>query len=414
MRCFSEYCLFLLSVVAAGCTGEMPLPPSDRQEEVEICLKASSLSPTRASDPDETLISDINLFLFNHRGVLEDRAYLKGQELTAMEGGVSLKRKLLKDTPYDIYACANLGYPLTLDSIEQLEQYRYYLTYPDEYSRGIPMTARLLGACSESGRPIVIPLERMMAKISLRLDRTALSENVRPVVRRVTVGGCPRSSRLFSGSRAETAEDIFATGFTKVYPECDALNRDLTLGQSRECAVYLLENLQGGELREAVCSYIEIESEYFSNTYYSGAGQYLIYRFYIGEHPGNYDIRRNCHYHITVRPEGEGLRGNSWSVDLEHLGVQESAKVFELHPAAYNECRSGEDFHLWCDVFPSWTPVTFDKEWLEDESHLYSYTLDEDGRGITLHTRKGGTAMLYISAGAPVYRDTLALLVIDP
>ena len=406
--------LTLAVAIIMGCTGPGWDGPAADREETFLCLAISSPPAVKAEDPDEMLVTDVNLFVFNNRGLLEERAFLKGGDLRPVEGGVGITCKLLKDTPYDIYVCANLGYPLDLSTQEDLAGYRFYLTYPDEYSRGIPMSGCVEGALSEEGRPITIPLERMMAKVSLRLDRTALDPDVRILVRRVTVGGCPRSALLFSESRAETAEEVFATGFTKVYPECDALNKEVTLGMSRECGVYMLENLQGDRLREPVCSYIEIEAEYFSDIYYSGSGQYLIYRFYIGGRKGNYDIRRNCHYHITVRPEGDGLHGDSWSVDMENLGVQESAKVFDLHPAAYNECRSGEDFHFRCDVFPPWTRVSFDKEWLEDESHLYSYTLDEDGLGITLHTRKGGTAMLYISAGAPVYRDTLAILVIDP
>ena len=405
----------VLVPVITGCTGPVWDQPAERREEsLFLCLSISSPAAVKAADPDETRIRDINIFLFNSRGVLEDRAYLTERELTPTPDGYTLQRKLLADVPYEIYACANLGYPLELTTPAELLAFRYYLAYPDDYGGGIPMTAHLPHAVSKGGSPIVIPLERMMAKVALRMDRTALSPDVKVLVRRVSIGGCPRSALLFSPGRAETAEEIFAAGFTKVYPECDALNRDVTLGLSRECAVYLLENLQGDSLRKPVCSYIELECEYFSDIYYSGSGQYLTYRFYFGDRPGNYDIRRNCHYHITVRPEGDGLHGDSWSVDLENLGVRESAKVFDLHPAAYNECRSGEDFHFRCDVFPSWTPVTFDREWLEGESHLYSYTLDEDGRGITLHTKKGGTCMLYISAGAPVYRDTLALLVIDP
>ncbi len=400
--------------IASACNPFAEDGIADREREISFCLVISPSAATRVADPDEELISDVNILIFSEKGLLEDNVYLTRKDLTVGADGVSFKRKMLKDVPYDIYVCANFGYALPVSSREELEKYRYYLTYPDEYTRGIPMTAHAEGIVAWDGEPVVFELERMMAKVSLRIDRTALSPDVRMQVRRITVGGCPRSALLFSGSRAETAEEIFATGFTKVYPECDDLNRDVTLGLSRECAVYLLENRQGDLLREPVCSYIELELEYFSDIYYSGAGQYLVYRFYIGARPGNYDIFRNCHYHITVRPEGDGLHGDSWSVELEHLGVREDAKVFDLHPAQYNECRSGEDFHLHCDVFPPWTRVEFDREWLEGESHLYSYTFDEDGLGITLHTKKGGTAMFYISAGPPVNRDTLALLVIDP
>jgi hypothetical protein len=60
--------------------------------------------------------------------------------------------------------------------------------------------------------------------------------------------------------------------------------------------------------------------------------------------------------------------------------------------------------------------VTIEPIGYEDErvAALYQYTLDEDGCGLTIHTWKGGTAIVYFSAGAPVNRDTLAMLVIDP
>ena len=51
----------------------------------------------------------------------------------------------------------------------------------------------------------------------------------------------------------------------------------------------------------------------------------------------------------------------------------------------------------------------------DDRVHeLYSYDIDRDGHGLTIHTHKGGSVMVYFKAGPPVNRDTLALLVIDP
>ena len=89
----------------------------------------------------------------------------------------------------------------------------------------------------------------------------------------------------------------------------------------------------------------------------------------------------------------------------------------QLYPAAYNECQPGEDFHIWCEVFPRGTPMTIEPlAWDDDErvEALYDYTLDADGNGITLHTKKGGSALVYFRAGPPVDRDTLAMLVIAP
>lgn len=45
---------------------------------------------------------------------------------------------------------------------------------------------------------------------------------------------------------------------------------------------------------------------------------------------------------------------------------------------------------------------------------IFDYTLDADGYGLTLHTKKGGSAVVYFKAGPPVNRDTLAMVVVDP
>ena len=191
----------LCAVYVAALSGCSALPenaPSDRVADVEICLRTSAaLSHSRAADPDEELISDVNLFIFNDRGVLEERAYLERRDIDVAGGSVSVHRKLLLEVPYDIYACANIGYALDLTTREELEAYRYHLIYPDEYSRGIPMCAQHLRAEAFEGEPIVLELERTMAKISLRIDRTALNPGVRLIVKRVTIGGCPRSVTLF-------------------------------------------------------------------------------------------------------------------------------------------------------------------------------------------------------------------------
>jgi hypothetical protein len=95
----------------------------------------------------------------------------------------------------------------------------------------------------------------------------------------------------------------------------------------------------------------------------------------------------------------------------------EVATRFELHPAAYNECASGDNFRIWCEVEPPGTPMYIEPLAYDDDPRvreLYHYTLDPDGHGLTIHTWKGGSAVIYFKAGPPVNRDTLAMLVIDP
>ena len=382
---------------------------------------------TRALEPDELRISDYNLLIYNAFGILEEQVFVPYRELQLHDGSVCFETTLLQEVPYTILAAANLGYALPALSLEEALAYRYHLAYPDEYSQGLPMAACLQGPVGDSG-VLDLPLERLMARIDINVDRRALDAGVKLVFTEARLGNCPSSVRLFGESRAETAGQVFLNGFTKTGSQVQALNADVELGLSGVVSLYLLENCQGtllagisddrekilaDGLHPDVCSYVELKAEYYSESWHTRPGGRLVYRFYLGESLDNFDVRRNVCYPITVRPEGDGLREESWRVDREEM---EATTDFELHPAAYNECTSGEDFHIWCDVLPRGTPVSIEPIGYEDErvAALYQYTIDDDGCGLTIHTWKGGTAIVYFSAGAPVNRDTLAMLVIDP
>ena len=393
-----------------------------------LVLEAGCGMPTRSSLPDDRLVSDINLLIYNEEGLMEERRYLTSRQFTVQDGTLSLKTTLLTGVPYDIFVAANIGYALPPLSRKDVESYRYYMAYPDEYSRGMPMSGRLDGYVSEGEAEVRIPLVRTMARIDLVLDRTELRSDFTFLVTSVTIGNGPSSVRLFGDSKAEGATQVFSGGFTLDGRQVQALNIDQSPGVSGTVSLYLPENLQGDLLDTddetekqfsegpygKVCSYLEIRGTYHSDTWHTRAGEPLIYRFYLGDGPGNFDVFRNTACQVTVHLQGNGLEEDGWRVDKSRL-VQETR--FDLHPAAYNECRSGDDFHLWCDVSPPDTyfeiePVAWDDD---DRVHeLYSYDIDRDGHGLTIHTHKGGSVMVYFKAGAPVNRDTLALLVIDP
>ena len=399
-----------------------------RFAETVLVLALEGSTPTRSALPDETLVSDINLLIYNSEGLLEERRFLSGRQLSAADGTVRLKTGLLKGVPYDIFVAANIGYALPVLSRKDVETYRYHLAYPDEYSRGMPMSAHLDGYVNEGEAEVLLPLVRTMARIDVTIDRTKLDSDVSFQVTSVHVGNGPSSVRLFGDSRAESAAQVFAGGFSLEGKQVQALNIDQTTGVSGSVSLYLPENLQGDLLStqdergkvfsegqyDKVCSYLEIRGSYHSDSWHTRAGEPLVYRFYLGDGPGNFDIFRNTACKVTVHLEGNGLGEEGWRVDKSRL-IPETR--FSLHPAAYNECRSGEDFHLWCDVFPA--DVDFEIEpvaWDDDERvhNLYTFDVDPDGHGLTIHTWKGGSVMVYFKAGPPVNRDTLALVVIDP
>ena len=401
--------------------------PAPERMEANIILECPA---TRSADPDQYKISDYNLWIFHPNGALEERRYVSARELSVQDGRILHRTKILKNIPYRIYACANLGYELRLGTEDELKAYRYYMAYPDEYSTGLPMASiQDKVRIREDGEEVHLALERLLAKVELKIDRSALNADVVFTVREVSVGGCPSSVTPFAPSKAENKEQIFNSGFIKTGLATDPLNKEIRVGESGSLFVYLLENLQGDLLQNVlsdegkvfsdsryadVCSYIKIKAEYSSPDYTTRPGAYLVYRFYLGENRNNFDVRRNTHYTITIRPEGDGLSEDSWRVDKDAL---EEKTRFELHPAAFNTCRSGEDFHIWCEVSPSRTPVEIEPIAYDEDirvEELYGYDIDPDGHGLTIHTRKGGTAMVYIKAGHPVNRDTLAMLVVDP
>ena len=403
----------------------------DREREragIAFVLDPGNGTPTRSSLPDEQLVSDVNLLLFNGEGLLEEKRYLTGRQLSITGGSVTLRTSLLQDVPYDIFVAANLGYALPSLTREEMETYRYHLAYPDEYSRGMPMSARLDGFVSHGEPEVVLPLVRTMARIDLTLDRTRLQSDVTFQVTSVHIGNGPSSVLLFGDSKAESSSQVFAGGFSLEGRQVQALNVDRTTGVSGTVSLYLPENLQGDLLGvdderkkvftegrfDSVCSYLEIRGSYHSDSFHTRAGEPLVYRFYLGDGPGNFDVLRNTACKVTVHLEGTGLGEDGWRVDKSRL---EAETHFDLHPAAYNECRSGEDFHLWCDVVPDGTPFEIEPvAWDDDDAvhDLYSFDIDPSGHGLTIHTRKGGSVLVYFKAGPPVNRDTLALLVVDP
>ena len=414
--------------VPIGCTRTESLSST-----ISVCI--SLLSPeslqTRATDPDEDRISDYNLFIFNDYGLLEEKVYVSSRQLETENGVVTHHTRLMQNVPYTILAAANLGYELPCRTLAEAKAYRYHMAYPDEYTPGIPMATVLDNVRVGEDGQFTLPLKRLMARVDLRIDRTALDPEVQFTVRSVRVGGCPSSAQLFLvRSKAESREHVFGEGFAKSWREVDALNREVSVGLSDVCSFYLLENCQGDLLEnvtteqgkvfdnsryQEVCSYIELKADYHSPLWNSRADSFLIYRFYLGENLNNFDVQRNVCYRVTVRPEGDGLREDSWRVNKS--GLEPADKVFILHPAAYNECRSGEDFHLWCEVRPAGTPMTIDPLAHDTDprvQEVFDYTIDADGYGLTLHTKKGGSAVVYFKAGPPVNRDTLAMVVVDP
>jgi len=320
-------CITIVLILLSSCRGlDEPAP---RQMDIVVSVAPAA---TKAKDPDEDLIKDINLFIFDGNGDRESHKYLKATRLVNIYGKVKMNASIALGAPYTIVCCANMGKDLSgVTKLDELREKRVSLAYPDGYSEGIPMVGVVEGPWGLDQKEIEVPMERMMAKISISLDRSALDNDVSMIVRSLRIGNCPKSASILGPSKVESGADVFSTGFLRTGSELNALNNN----SQSEVDVYMFENMQGDLLSgisedaekvlydssylSAVCSYIEMRIEYSSPSRASRPEEYLIYRFYLGESVENFDIERGCHYHFAMRPEDDGLNESSWRVDKSSI-----------------------------------------------------------------------------------------------
>lgn len=255
---------------------------------------------------DEDRIWDLNIYIFDGYDSPVMRKFIRYDRGTGAD--IPVEVKLLKGCTYSFYVIANTGFDMGVMSTGQLEEWRLYISRPEGNIRGMPMSCR----CSRTadGGIMEIPLKRLMCKISLKTDLSGLDSGIRfsPAVARI--GNCPRCVQAFApeekGSAIESGDDCFITGYS-----CDWIS---------STTLYCLENRAEGELS----SYVEIEIDYQSDRYESH-DKGLIYRFHIGDDDTGQAAVRSCHYHITVKPQGDGLgngdsdKNDPWRIDTSYI-----------------------------------------------------------------------------------------------
>lgn len=414
---FLIYVMLSAATCLSGCTTREEVTFSTARVTVGFDC---GVMTTRALDPDESRISDISLMVFDGSGNAEECIWLA-------DGSTSAELSLIKGRRYSIRACANFGYQVYADHIDELEEVSIHLAYPDEYREGIPMTGQTDGIIATEGKTINIELQRLMSKISLYVDRSGLADDVKMDVTSVKIGNCPRSAKAFTESKVEISDQCFPLGFYRSYEEVRPLNIKSADGISGGISLYMLENMQGDialpvtsdsdkvfdedDPRRDICSYIEISLDYMSDSLYS-IDKGLIYRFYLGESRDNLDVERNCHYRITVRPENDGLSDDGWRVDKSSL-VDAGPVSFTAYPASYIRGDIGDQVHIWCEFSPSQAPFDVGEEYMKDDKAegIYDYRIDDDGHGAVLTLTGPGRGLIYMEAGDPI--NDAALFVIE-
>lgn len=412
------FCIVLSALLATGCA--WTVMPEEKKVLCRIAVNDGDYA-SKAMDPDEERISDVSIMIFDERGDAEECLWLQNGQTTTEVSLVVGKR-------YSFRACANFGYRTYADHIDELDETIYYMAYPDEYSQGMPMYAEIDNIRIGEDASVELKLQRLMAKISLRMDRRRLSEGVEMNVLGVRIGNCPKSVKVFGKNTVSSHDQCFGMGFSRDDVQTAVLNTIRQDDISGTVTLYMLENMQGdiegsidsdaekvfGEQdhRRDICSYIEMDIEYLSHEKYSERP--LVYRFYLGDSRTNLDVERNCHYMITVCPEDDGLKGDGWRVDKS--GISDLGPTYiKPYPSQYVRGKIGDKVHIGCKVSPQNTPFDVGENYMKDDNKtgIYDYEIDPDGHGAVLTLTGPGRGWIYMEAGAPVDRGVLFVIEVD-
>ena len=144
-------CKILICLILSSCI--------DIGQKVQVDIMIEEGTPaTRAELPEENRISDISVLIFDSNGTLEYRAYSRSHGI--------FQATLLKGERYTAYAFINFGYAVICESESQLENLEHYLSYPDEYRSGIPMSAKSRIVVQDDS-DITLEAVRLMSRISI-------------------------------------------------------------------------------------------------------------------------------------------------------------------------------------------------------------------------------------------------------
>ncbi|MBQ7811938.1 MAG: DUF4906 domain-containing protein [Bacteroidales bacterium] len=326
--------MLLTAALCLGCTEAIDEDDSmKRHKTATVTFRRDDMSPYgKTSLPDEERLGETGIMIFDDDG---DR------ECSIRFSDGSAEVQLQTGKKYSVFAFSNLDSFPEAGSIEEMFRLKHRMKGPYDYSDGIPMTAFMEDMEVRGDTSVGLCLKRIMSKISIRIDRSDLSEDVEMNVQRIRIGNCPAEALLFRENRMEDAADAFEKGFER--SDTEVLNSCDHEGLSGEICLYLLENM---ETERNLASYVEIEAEYLSDSLYC-TDKPLVYRFCPGDIEG---IERNCHYMITVSPMDDGLNENSWRVDKE--GLHSFVQEIILSHQSLDFNYSGQSVRIDATLFP--------------------------------------------------------------
>lgn len=346
---------FILLSAGLSCSVEEAGDPNTvlygSRDSVKISLDYR-LSPveSRALSIDETLIENVNLYLFNEPGDLVCHTYTaEGKEIEAV---------IYENMKYSIYAIVNANVPLYVKGRSEIETLRYRIgDYMEMVSEGggLLMAGVTGPQLLSNGANLSMDLERCAARVLLKCDYSMLNPDVEIAIEEVSLKNLPLSVTPFAVSKIADPADALSSVIVET-PAAGELERGITF--------YQFENMQGvigvenldqskkwpapGSLYEKLCSYVELKGRYLSK---EKSGE-ILYRFYLGKDMvSDYNIERNREYRITLCFKGDGaVQENSWRVDNSE--IEDLVTSLELSPKSHRFTGTDETLQLSVTLLP--------------------------------------------------------------
>lgn len=187
-----------------------------------------------------------------------------------------------------------------------------------------------------------ITLERLTAKVTVVVDKSALESSTIVTVRSIQLKNVPKVFSYIAPNSPTTATTTFVDGDNITVNDGNLEPKDPTgnnLPHNYATPLYMVENMQGtralptnvpGEectssktqipLKPGQCSYIEVTCEYRSTLPAGEQDGLVTYRVYLGldlkdNHWNNFDVKRNVWYQATLKLTGRGGANEvSWRI----------------------------------------------------------------------------------------------------
>ena len=304
--------LFLLAAVS--CVRD-PLFRSGQQVLVHFDCCCDAPDTKSAFTLSESLIRDWNVLVYNS----------SGQLVSSLYSGDGSTLRLVRNTPYRIYAVANLGRFDAPSSESSLSYMRHEVQNMAAInSSGLPMSTdgALPKTFTSASESLTITVVRLVAKYRFRIDKTALSKSDF-TLSSMQVRNSSLDAMLFSsGSQATSVADFDY-----------ASTQDIsTLNSGGEVSYYMLENACGYLLpgntdqwnkipdnigaNKNFCTYFEIKGTWTTE----GAHSDITCRLYLGRNNcSDFNVDRNTVNSVVVTLSDDGMLRSNWKISRENI-----------------------------------------------------------------------------------------------